>query len=306
MKKLLFVLFISMALVACDCPCEEESKRNASSKTMVFGHRGSGGGVVDGLIENTLPSVSEVLKYADGTEVDIQMSKSNTIWLYHDDLFKHLCPESKKLIESGGYNCILNTPDEIIEQLQICREGVKERIYTLEELFEVLTDYNHKMASLDIKGYFNTSCVQYNNVSEEYQKDLAIELFRLVEKFDLNQQIIAETNYTKTHEKLKELDPNFLCHYMSYDNHSKGVDKAIATNVDGITMNINDNSFNLENFNKAKDQKLDIQFWTVNSKDDAIKALKFAPYSIQVGNIKLVKELSTTSSSQGNRSQLFR
>src|SRR5690554_4879136 len=110
MKKFLIVVsFVLLVVIqACMCPCSEESQSQKNDKVLLFGHRGSGGGVVNGLIENTLPSVSEVLKYADGTEVDVQMSQSKTIWLYHNDQFTDLCSESQKLIEKGGYNCILN------------------------------------------------------------------------------------------------------------------------------------------------------------------------------------------------------
>lgn len=303
-KKILIVLIFCASFVACNCDCPCKDKKPNASKTMLFGHRGSGGGINNGLIENTLPGIIEVLKFADGTEADIQMSQSKTLWIYHDDLFNHLCPESKTLIEKGGYTCILNTPDEVIEQLYICRDGIQERFYKVEELFEVLSDYDHKMASLDIKGYFNTSCVQYNNVSEEYQQDLAKELFRLVKEYDLLENVIAETNYLKVHEALKELDSNFICHYMSYNNHAKGIEKAVASNLDGITMNIHDSSFNLANFNKAKDNQLTVQFWTINSKEDAIEALKYDPYGIQVSSLSLIKKLSTLDN-QEKRSQLF-
>jgi glycerophosphoryl diester phosphodiesterase len=304
MKRLALILLLSATIQGCVSSSNklEENTEN----TLLFGHRGSGGGVVDGLIENTIPSVKKALKHADGVEVDVQMSSSNTIWLFHDDVFNHLCPESQELVERGGYSCILNTPDSVIKKLSVCRGGVQDRIYRLEEFLEVLSNHKNKMASLDIKGYFNSKCVKTNNVSIEYQEKLASVLYELIKKYDIKKQIIAETNYTKVLEELKDLDSSIECHYMSYSDLSKKIDRAIDIKADGITINILDSALNLSNFNKINDNNLKIQLWTIHDHNTAQKALKYAPYSIQVGNINLLKELSKAETSLGERkSQLF-
>lgn len=207
MSKLNFLILSLFTVFLMACSSENQGKSvEEVHKTLIIGHRSTGVGVNDGFLENTLSAIKEALKYVDGVEADIQMSASNTPWIFHDDLFNNLCEESDSLLKAGGYSCILNTPDSIIEKIRICKDGVKERFYKLEELFEVLSKDKSKIVSLDIKGYYDGSCISTKNVSEEYLDTLAKAIYSLAIKYEVIDQIIAETDYYYIFKSLKTLD----------------------------------------------------------------------------------------------------
>lgn len=290
MKKQNILLITTLLLIVSLFACNENKVVETNQKTLIIGHRSTGAGVNDGFVENTLPAIREALKYADGIEADVQMSSSKTIWIYHDDLYSHLCDSSKLLLKSRGYTCVLQTPDSIIEQLRICRDGVEERIYKLEDLFVELSKNKGKIVSLDIKGYFDSTCVKINNVSKTYLYDLADEIYALVEKYDVKDQIIAETSYTEVFERLKEKDKTIKCHYLVFNHLDEKIDYAIEKKADGLTINMHDESFNAEQMEKAKSKGLKVQLWTIRNEDDLNRALKLKPFAIQVSSLELLRK----------------
>lgn len=290
----LLILSLFSIIIICSCRAKEEKELHKEEKTLIIGHRSTGTYVNDGFLENTLPAIKEALKYIDGVEADIQMSASGTPWIYHDDLFNHLCDDMDSLLKANGYTCIINTPDSIIKQIQICRDGTKEHIYKLEDLFIELAKDKSKISSLDIKGYYDSSCVSTNNITEEYLSSLAKAIYRLAKKYKVKNQIIAETNYEFFFKKFKELDQNLQCHYMIYKNLSEGIDFALSIKVDGLTINMHDESFSLEEVERAKAANLKIQLWTIANEEHLKTALEYQPFAIQLSNLDLIRSYTNS------------
>lgn len=305
MKTQNTLLFTSFMLIVILLACNGHELIEKRKKTLILGHKSTGNGVNDGFLENTLPAIREALKYADGVEADIQMSSSKTPWIYHDDLFNNLCETSEFLLKSKGYTCILQTPDSIIEQLRICKGGVKERIYKLEDLFDVLSKNKDKIASLDIKGYFDSTCVKYNNVDKIYQYNLADTIYALIQKYDVKDQIIAETNYTSVFERLKEKDSTIQCHFFIFNHLEDKIDYAIEKKADGLTINMHDKSYGSKQIDEIRNKNLKIQLWTIENEEDLKIALSYHPYAIQLDGLGLLKK-TYKSNSQERKSQLFR
>lgn len=260
-------------------------------ETLILGHRATGAGVNNGFLENTIPAIEEALKFADGVEVDIQMSKSSSIWLYHDDMFNHLCPESRALIDQYGLSCILNSPDSLIEKLRICRDGIKERIYPINDLLSLLSQHKNKYVSLDVKGYFNTECVSNNNVSRNYIDAIGKRLYNMIASYKVKDKIFVETAYSRLFEQLKEKDPAIKCHLLGFENLPKIVDKAIKLKLDGISFNLRDSSLNAENHKKILQENLQLQLWPIYNEEDFEKGMQFLPLTVQVGSVKLIKTI---------------
>jgi len=290
----LFILLLSMTTMT---SCDDNIKVEERGRPLIIGHRATGVGVNDGFIENTMPAIREVLKYIDGVEVDIQMSSSKTLWVYHDDLFANLDDASKALLESKEYLCLINTPDSIIEKLRICRKGIEERLYKLEEVFSEIVKNKDKIISIDIKGYFHPSCVEGRNVDRTYQYELADALYALAKEHDAKEQIIAETVYIGVFDRLKELDKTIQCYYLIDSQMDEKINFALENKADGLSINIYDKTINTEQINKAQGKGLKIKFWGVLIKEDLNLALKYDPYAIEISNLELIRTISTSGDS---------
>ncbi|PWH85246.1 glycerophosphodiester phosphodiesterase [Brumimicrobium oceani] len=280
------ILFFAFLLSS----CSEERAVKTYDNALIIGHRATGVGVNDGFIENTLPGIIEVLKYVDGAEVDIQMSSSKTLWVFHDGLFTHLDKNSQALVDSGNYYCVLQTPDSILEKLKINRDGVVDRLYKLEEVFEVFSKSKEKILTLDIKGYFESECVENSNVDHQYQKELAEALYELAIKYDIKNQIIAETVYTPIFERLKQLDETFQCYYLVIDKLNEKIDLAHSKNLDGLSINLHDSTVNSEIINQAREKGLTVKFWNILSEESLTLAESYKPYVIEISNLELIRK----------------
>lgn len=271
--------------------CEEKKGLVEHEKALIIGHRATGVGVNDGFIENSLSGILEVLNYVDGAEVDIQMSSSKTLWVYHDGLFSHLDDASKALVDSANFHCVLQTPDSILEKLKINRDGVVDRLYKLEEVFAVFSKNKEKILTLDIKGYFESACVENMNVDQTYQYELAEALYELASKYGIKDQIIAETVYTTIFERLKQLDKTFQCYYLVIDKLNEKIDLAHSKNLDGLSINLHDTTVNPEIINQARVKGLTIKFWNILSQESLTLAKSYKPYIIEISNLELIRKL---------------
>ncbi|PKR82056.1 hypothetical protein CW751_01590 [Brumimicrobium salinarum] len=294
------ILFLGTWLTVSSC--STPTTKDLPVKTLVLGHRGIGIHENEGHIENTISAIREGLRYADGVEVDVQMSLSKTLWLYHDDVFTHLCDSSQDMLNNYKYNCILQTPDSLIEQLHICREGAKDKITRLSELFKEISksENSNKFISLDIKGYFDSTCVQTKNVDTYYQTDLANELYRLIKKYSVEKQVVVQTNYSTVLSKIKEKDSSIACYYLIFQNMKEKMKYAKELSLDGLSLNMFDTTLNKTELNRAKTNGLKIDFWTIRTKEDFKKAMDYRPNFIEVSNFDLLREIYHTDTLNDN------
>lgn len=263
----------------------QEQQTPWEGDTLLFGHRGSGSGVYDGrLIENTLPSVSYALQFLDGTEIDLQMSADGTVWIFHDDEITHLCDTVP-----AAFPCVPLATDAYLKKQRICREGVEDKIYRLEEVLPLLNqpEFSDRFLSLDVKGYFTEACFKGRNASKEYLEQMAEEVHRLIREYQLADRVIIETSYTTFLDKMKALNPNVRCHYLGYHDFTSKMVKTLKKGYDGITFNLRDTSVYEANLQLAKDEGLEIQLWSVHSREELEKVLPLNPFAIQISKIPI-------------------
>lgn len=281
MSKYLYLI----ALILLVNSCNSEEKPDVAFENLYFGHRGSGANVYEAkYIENTLPSVDFAMNYLDGCEVDIQMSKDGTIWLYHDDMLGHFCDAT----ESNSL-CIPNSTDALIEDLQQCRENQRDRIYKLDEVLKLLYEQKNKQKkflSLDVKGYFDSLCFPYRNAPDTYFNKMAKELVLMVEKYGLADRIIVETDYTIFLDAIKNANERIRCHLIGYSDFPDVVSRAIAQNYDGVSFSLYDESITVQEVQKAKEKGLEVQVWPINDTTQLQKAKEMRPFSMQISKLK--------------------
>lgn len=228
--RLLILLFVLVA-------CEQKVEQKEIAVNLQFGHRGSGADVYNGkFIENTLPSVQHALEHLDGCEIDIQTSSSGTIWVYHDDVLGHFCNEYNEEM------CIPMASDEQLSEIKQCRGEIQDRLYKLEEILQLfsLPENREKFISLDVKGYFKKECFEGRNASKDYFEKMSEELCKLIDKYNISDQVIVETGYTTFLDMIRSCNPNVRCHIVGYTNFDERISLAIEKGYQGVSFSLYD------------------------------------------------------------------
>jgi glycerophosphoryl diester phosphodiesterase len=270
-------VFLLLSLV---CSCKQELKE--IPKNLHFGHRGSGAHVYNDLyIENTIPSILNALNNLDGCEIDIQMSKNGTIWVYHDDNLNHFCDSTFHPV------CIPQSEDQFIASATQCREGLSDKVYKLEDVFKLFSNNNFegKYLSLDVKGYFEEACFEGRNAPINYFIDMASSLVEMAEKYKLTNTIILETPYQEFLDEVKKRKPEIRCHLLADKEFIKTMEKAIEKNYDGISYSMFSNDLNKQNIETARSYGLEVQLWPINNQETLEEAIHLEPFAFQLSKV---------------------
>lgn len=259
--KLLIVAIILIFASSCH-------KNHKVVDTKVLCHRGAGVGYNyvndDTIYENTLSAVKYGFTHFDGVEVDVQRSKSGTLWVFHNsDLF---------IVDSLSPVCVPASNDVQIRNLNSKLPNYK-RLCTLEEVLKYrISLKSQKYISLDVKGYFEESCIPGRNASKEYQVSTAEEIVRLVEIYNLQDYVLVETDYLDVLRTVKKLNSNISCYLLGYNSFEERLDKAKEINVDGLSFNFGDSSLTQESVERLHQANMQIQVWTITSEEELIRA----------------------------------
>ncbi|MCK5846073.1 MAG: glycerophosphodiester phosphodiesterase [Bacteroidales bacterium] len=260
MKKLKHFILLT-AVISMLYSCNNDSK--------IIAHRGSGNEIsidnYDTIFENTIAAAKYGFKNFDGIEVDVQMSKSGTIWLYHNSDLYSFDTLSPRCIPSSTDAEIIAINSNLPKWQQLCK---------LDEVLKYQNSLDDdKYISLDIKGYFENSCLPKQNISWEYQKEIATEIIRLYNKYDLGDLLLVETDYTYFLDEIVRDYNKIEVYYLGFNNFTTKMDFAIKHNYTGLSFNMNDTSLNERNIKTLHDKGLKIQIWTVNNNSKKQKAL---------------------------------
>lgn len=271
----ILTVIVFMFLYSC------QQKEYETSNTKILGHRGYGiKDYNDTIMDNTIPAIIKALQIADGVEVDIQLSKDNTIWLYHDT--KIINPDST-------INFIPHLNDkEVLNCLSLNHPNCK--FNTLTELFEYFNN-NHitVFISLDIKSFYGENCFENTMELQSYMQKIGEKILYLADKYNLEEQILIESDikflldFFKNNSDIK----TFLLGFSGFSKHIKIANKK---NYTGISQNYKDSEINHENISFAKNKGLQIQLWTPNSANDLESVLLLNPDFIQTDNINYFKD----------------
>ena len=270
--KVFFIAIITIfiSILSCSNPPKQH-------KTRVICHRGSGIGItiIDGdtFFENTLEAINYGFQNFDGVEIDIQMSLSGTIWVFHN------CEIN--ILDTSNYFCIPSSTDE---QIKIANSKLPkyQQLCTLEEVLKLhQSQFMEDFISLDLKGYFDAECLSQRNVSKEYEISIANEIVRLTNKYKMQDFIMVETNYTNALDQIKSKNSNIECYFLAYNQFEKNLEKAIDKNYNGLSFNFRDTSLNSTTLQKAHNSNMKVQVWTIANKEDMQRAKVLKPDFIQ-------------------------
>ena len=284
LKFFIIVLITSSILSILSCNNSSKPTINKNPKIekhvnvipKIIAHRGTGSEIKiineDTIFENTLAAVKYGFDNFDGVESDIQMSKSGTIWLFHNDDLYCFDTLSPKCIPSSTDKEIIELNTKLPYWRQLC---------TLEDVYKYQTTVDNKYLSLDVKGYFKTTCIKNRNISDEYMHNIAKEIIRLAKKYNLENNTLVETDYKEVLNTIKNETSTIECYLLGYSNFTDKLNYAIEKRYDGLSFNMNDTSLNIKNIELLHNHKLKIQIWTVNIAKKKNHAIGLQPDFIQ-------------------------
>lgn len=144
-----YLFFIVISLTACS--------KQKSYEVEIIGHAGSGLSNHQSFgHNNSLKSIEIALftEGCDGVEVDVQLSKDHTLWLFHDEKLEQNTNENGFVFEKT---------DVELSEIQYKNQGGK-----LIRLKDVPKDWwKGKTIFLDIKNYFNGSELDFTNTMND-------------------------------------------------------------------------------------------------------------------------------------------
>lgn len=191
----------------------------------IIGHGGIGFQSARNVLpHNSMESLTKALSAykISGVEVDVQLSKNGTLWMYHDEELW-----SMTLCES----CISESSDETLENCRYRNDfavNIVGKFYLamLEELF--VYHQQNKLESLivlDVRT--NSKCIANPNESINYKNLLAEKINELIEKYNLEKHVWVGAEDKYFLEQINALNSNLLL-FLEGSANSENIEYAIS------------------------------------------------------------------------------
>lgn len=178
--------------------------------------------------ENTLAGIKAALRYNDGIEVDVQISKSESIWLSHS---ADLMGCDKKL------GCFPESTDSEIRTIITCNG--KDISYTnLEDVYAFIADsFPNAFICIDLKGWIPCSG---NSLDIEGMMRKEAELIvRMAEKYKLSDNTLIETETSSVLLYVKQLKTTVKLYQNVYGDFERGMLLCLNNGFNGLSYKTN-------------------------------------------------------------------
>ena len=213
---------------------------------------------------------------ADGTEMDVQLSKDSVLVLYHDELLDTRTNGSGKVIsknwqELSGvqYNRVAFDAYSVIRVKDVIDELDDNRSYSL---------------TFDCKSFPTDA-----NSIGTYSQSFARAIKRAFDEYELHEKIIIEASSIQLIQELQQIDSSIRILYYP-DSFETGFQVATDMNLHGITISMH--KITKEQIEEAHLNGLFITIWQARTRKNNREAIQMNPDMIQSDKLKhLVKEL---------------
>lgn len=278
MKYLLLLLYV-MILSSCNKIYYYPDKDLGKPQPLFLAHAGGGN---CGFQSNTLKAAQYGLQHFDGIELDIQMSKNNTLWLAHDPEL----PAYGKFVSI----CFRSAENSYIDSLNDCLPA-ENRISKLEEVFSYMAaEYALKFVSLDVKAWSPCNGSNYNILRD--MNILADQIIKLKNKYHL-MHLMVESETADFLNYLKENSSGIECYLTTMGDFERGMGVTLNRKLDGISFKYNYKEVISANHVRMLHKKgIKIQTWTIDSEEDLKLVHSFSPDFIQTDNIDYKKSVT--------------
>lgn len=244
-----------------------------AATTKLIGHKGAGSENTwySGADENTLEGVLEALPYVSGVEIDVQMSRSGTLYGLHNET-----------INGEGANEKLRLIDLNDDQIEELRPFNGSRFQKLLPILRAIKQRPTHVISLDVKGYHFVNSLSYNG----YLRTVAQNISELAKQLGISHQVMVESTVPEFHQVIKQHNPQIQTFLCLFNMFGRGASEALSNGVDGLSMKYNDDQDLGEQIAMFRRKGLKIQLWTVNDDNRIRAAAALKPDFIQTDHYK--------------------
>ncbi len=272
MMKLFVVLSWLFFFVACTKETYDvvNLNDNAISK---LGHGGMGIGNLYPM--NSMESLTKCLNLGvDGVEFDVQLTKDNVLIAFHDRDMSGISSNSG-LVRS-------KTWDEIKGSTYTNIPFTSYDVVSVDEIFSAFSGNKKYLYTFDCKLYYE------NEIFEHYCDDFIHAIIDIVEKHNLENNVLIESNNTYFLKTMQELKPDFKL-FIYPQTFEDGLQIAKDLNLYGIT--ISNDKISAQQVALAHAHNIRITLWNVKNKKQNIDAIKKNPDYIQTDDVRSLLKL---------------
>lgn len=273
MKQLFFILSI---ILLSSCGKEQYDIANINGNRIdVLGHGGMG--YNSSLPLNSLESIQMALESgADGTEMDIQLSKDSVLVLYHDELLDTRTNGSGKVISQNW---------EELSAVQYNRVAFDAyNVIRVKDVIDKLDDNRSYSLTFDCKSF----PADANSIGT-YSLSFARAIKKAFDEHQLHEKVIVEASSIQLIQEIQQIDSSIRILYYP-DSFESGFQVATDMNLHGITISMH--KITKEQIEEAHINGLFVTIWQARTRKNNREAIQMNPDMIQSDKLKhLVKEL---------------
>jgi len=213
-KVLVIILFIAISCQEDDFDIINLNNNNIT----VLGHGGMGIG--EKYPTNSFESILFCLNLgADGTEIDVQMTKDSVLVAFHDEILDHSTNISGRIFKK--------TWSEIENATYVGPLYTNYRLISLDELFTNIDNLNKYIYFLDCKNFNPDTSSFYINTFNNA-------LIKIIDKYELENNIYIEFKRRELIQSLKIKRPDIKI--FAYSNFATGLKLVNELDLQGITL----------------------------------------------------------------------
>ena len=224
---------------------------------------------------NSLESILRCLNSgADGTEIDVQLTKDGVLVAFHD----------ANLSKSTNKNGIIQSMNwEDVKDAQYNNTHFSTyKIQSLENIFSAIPTQGEKTFTLDIKLYSE------DNDQSSYFNNFTDAIVQFFDKHELSNHVYIESQDKNFLALLQSKQPNYqLYHYPQ--SYQEGIAVVEELGIKGIS--ISTDIISTEQIQEAHLKGIFITLWNVDSKKKNKEAIRKNPDMIQTDKVKHLSKL---------------
>lgn len=271
-----YIISILLSIIVFSCGINEKHNRInnlSSNKILVLGHRGMGkNNIYPG---NTFESISTAIELgANGSEIDIQVTKDSTLVLYHNK-------DLSSMTNYTGYVSDYNWSN--LDSCVYVNDKVKTyKLISVDELFRNIPNVQ--------KYYFSFDCkFNYGNIdTSSYMDAFVYGINKVLTDHKMDDKIFVEAGNEFFHKLLK--DKSQVLQFVTGRDIEKVIWIANKLNLYGIGIG---SSITSPDILLAHQNGLRVMTWAPKSKWGNLRAVKKSPDIIQSSKVDhLVKLLN--------------
>lgn len=279
-------LFCLMCLfLFCSCSPQKEKGSTPSfpfervGEVILLGHRGSGDDPSGERPPNSLEAVRYGLKELDGVEVDLQISKDSTLWVFHDHELKTCEGEALNM------NAL---SDAVIKAASGCSYRGRPILFRgMLEALQGQASPEEKILSLDIKALKNPAALRRFGGKRALAR-LIVDRLRFLERTSTDLRYFIEIPFEEQLKPFEALSDE-LFYLIEAGDRAEKVQQVLQEHEVGLSAPLAFAEGHPDAFTGGELSSKNLQLWTINTGNELWKALGYDPLAVQTDKVRMMR-----------------